>query len=230
MGKLQDIQDQYYLALTDEAIEKIKSEGQDVEILYKNREAARQRHAEKMSNIVHLERLDEHKQTPRNPKSAFVKKGAKASKNAMIESPLIYGAVVQAQSTLWEPFRNYNSGMVIAFTLDERYKYDTAYLTEMAQKISASKKEGFNEEDTKALRDNLANTRSVFCNKVGKSISGDVEVWCCTFFVKDTKLLPKMFLPNNGILPFLVTGELKEGNKVFSTGSPVDLINKDFYE
>jgi len=229
MGKMQDLQDQYCLALTDEAIEKMKSEGQDAEILYKKREEARQRKAEKMTNIVHLERLDEHKKTPRDPKSTFVKKGVKGNKNVIVEAPLVYGAVVQAQSTLWEPFKNYNSGMVIAFTLDERYKYDIAYLTEMAGKISESKNQN-TYEDTKALRDNLLNTRSVFCNKVGQSISGDVEVWCCTYFVKDTKLLPKMFIPNNKILPFLVMEKLKEGNKIFTQGSPVELIKKDFYE
>ena len=119
--------------------------------------------------------------------------------------------------------------MVVVFTLDEQYQYDTAYLTEMAQKISASKQESLN-EDMKILKDKLLNTRSVFCNKVGQSISGDVEVWCCTYFIKDTKLLPKMFIPNDKILPFLVLEELKEGNKIFTQGSPIELINKDFYE
>ena len=174
MGKLQEVQDHYYLSLTDEAIEKIKSEGQDVEILYKNREAARQRKIEKTTNIVHLGRLDEHRKTPRDPKSAFVKKSVKGNKNVIAEAPLVYGAVVQAQSTLWESFKNYNSGMIVVFTLDERYRYDIGYLTEMAQKISASKK-AEPHEDMKTLRDNLMNTRSVFCNKVGQSIANDVE-------------------------------------------------------
>jgi len=229
MGKMQDLQDQYCLALTDEAIEKMKSEGHDVEGLYKSREAARQRQKEKMTNIVHLERLDEHKKIPRDPKSTFVKKAVKGNKKVVAAAPLVYGAVVQAQNTLWEPFKNYNSGTVIVFTLDERYQYDTAYLTEMAHKISASKKDETN-ADTKTLRDNLVNTRSVFCNKVGQSIAGDVELWCCTYFIKNTKLLPKMFIPNDRILPFLVMDELKEGNKIFGQGSPIELINKDFYE
>ena len=229
MGKMQDIQDQYCLALTDEAIEKMRADGHDVESLYKSIEAAKQRRDEKMRNVVHLERLDADKKTPRDPKSAFVKKAVKGNKNVIAEAPLVYGAVVQAQNTLWEPFKNYNCGTVIVFTLDERYRYDTAYLTEMAGKISASKKDDTN-ADTKALRDNLLNTRSVFCNKVGQSIAGDVDVWCCTYFIKDTKLLPKMFIPNDRILPFLVMSELKEGNKVFTQGSPIELINKDFYE
>ena len=81
MGKLQEAQDQYYLALTDEAIEKINSEGQDVEILYKSREAARQRNLEKMTNVVHLERLDEHKKHQEIKNQHLLKKVLKEIKN-----------------------------------------------------------------------------------------------------------------------------------------------------
>ena len=233
MGKIQEAQDQYVMALTDEAIEEMAKGGQNVDMLYKHREEARKRHEEKMKNEVHLERLDEYKNTPRDPKTAFAKKAIKTgmfgSNGNTVDAPLVYGAVVQAQSSLWKPFRNNNSGMVVVFTLDEKYKYDIEWLTQMANKISETKKEEV-DQDMQTIKENLLNTRSIFCNKVGKSMAGDVEVWCGTYIVKDTKMLPKMFIPNNKILPFLVTEELKDGNKVFTTGSPFKLINKEFYE
>jgi len=224
MGKIQDAQDQYCLALTDEAIEKLKNEGQDVAILYKKREEARNR------NKFHLEKLNEYKKTPRDPQSQFAKKGIKVgffgSSNGVVDSPLVYGALVDDPVGMtWTG----SNALVVVFTLDERYKYDIAWLSDVAAKVESLRNAAVVSEDMKKIKDGLVNSHYQFCLKVGQSVVGDAEVWCCTFFAKNTKQLPKTFIPGEHILPFLVTGELKEVLQIGNIKSALDLINKEFY-
>ncbi len=219
MGKIQDAQDQYYRNLKDEDIDDLVSKGMNKEQVLKLRSEAIAKQKERLKNETHLERLDEFKKVPRDINSDFCKRGAGKAPlfgktkffDKVANAPLIYGAVVQAHGALWEPGDNDMTGIVIVFALDEKHRYDKKYLREVADKIACLKKESDIPADMSKLIKNLRNDQSTFYWKVGESVAGsDAETWCVTYVLKNCKMLPKRFIPNDKFIPFLVKNQPQE--------------------
>jgi hypothetical protein len=138
---------------------------------------------------------------------------------------------VKAEKYLYEPNKLGNLKIWLVFTLDERYKYDKEWLKNMAAKVLEVCKSPDVPEDMRTFATNLADTNKFFSYKVGVSVAGDTEVWCCTYAVDNTKELPKLFLPNEELLPFIVLKQpLEEKNYIsLTTGKLLGLVNKDLY-
>jgi hypothetical protein len=140
-------------------------------------------------------------------------------------APLLYGAVVQANWALWEPARCYSAGLVIVFALDEKHKHDVKFLKDVAAQISTLKKKQELPEDMKKLISDLRNDRSVFSYKVGASVAGDADCYCATTVIKDSKTLPKNFLPNEKIIPFITAKNITEKRII-----DIKIISGDLYK
>ncbi|MDR0530991.1 MAG: hypothetical protein LBG83_02875 [Oscillospiraceae bacterium] len=68
--------------------------------------------------------------------------------------------------------------------------------------------------DMAKLIKNLRADGGYFCEKIGASLAGEADAWCCVADVKQ-KELPRTFIPSIAIVPFLLmkdpadTGSLK---------------------
>jgi hypothetical protein len=173
-------------------------------------------------NEIHLEKLEQYINVPRSADSSFIADSIKDGsgtidgfigglfgnaklKDALSKAPLIYGAVVQANSWLFEPGQDvFSVGAVFVFALDAEHIYNIEWLTETAAKISEIKRGGIIADDMKDLLVSLKDDLSHFCLKIGSSVAGDADAWCTVFTFKDTKVLPRTFLPANRIVPFFL--------------------------
>ena len=175
-----------------------------------------------LTNEIHLERLAEYIKAPRSADSAFIADSIKDGsgtidgliggifgnaklKEALSKAPIVYGAVVQANSYLFEPGQDiFSVAAVFVFALDEAHIYNIEWLRETADKIAEMKKEGSAFGDMADLLSSLKDDTSHFCLKIGKSVAGDADAWCAVYTFKDTKVLPMTFLPRIKIVPFFL--------------------------
>ena len=232
MGALQDAKDQYYRNLTDEQVEDLVRQGMNREEMLTLRADAIAKEKERLRNEVDLSRLDAHRATPRDIGSDFVKNGCAGAPlfgkgkwlAKIAEAPLAYGAVVQAHSALFSPGRNYSAGMVLVFAADEKHRCDVDFLRSAAQQIGALKRAADVPADMQDVINPLRNDHSFFCRKVGASIAGDADLWCAVHVVKDSKVLPKMFIPNDKIIPLMVLGPVTKG-----ATAPIALVRGEYY-
>lgn len=150
---------------------------------------------------------------PRSIDSQFLKDvsaldGISAKK--MIDSPIVYGAVVQAHSALWEPGNNSNTGVVVVFALDTEHIYNIEWLTKMADKISDLKETLDIPKDSRKFINTLKDSQSYFVFKLGDSINEGADAWCVTYALKKQNYLPKGYIPANHIIPFILEDYPKE--------------------
>ena len=125
-------------------------------------------------------------------------------KKKYTESPVIYAAVVQANSALWRPGDNDYYPAVFVFALDKKYTYDVEWLSQMAEKISELSDSPTVPDDCRKLINTLRDSQSEFCFRIGKSVSGDADAWCATYKFDKQSALPRKALPSDGIVPFLL--------------------------
>ncbi|MCL2654527.1 MAG: hypothetical protein FWD65_02345 [Coriobacteriia bacterium] len=196
--------------------------------------AAARKEARELYDKMHpvdLGRLSAYIATPRDPESEFVSDAvasgasgklfaSKAKERQIVaNSPLIYGAVVQANNALWEPGHAMRLPAVLVITTDEAYKNDIAWLTQMAATIGELRSQGNLPKDMRKLIDDLRNSISSFCHKVGTSVAGGADVWCATVSF-DQSDLPGTRIPKEGILPFLLREPPKENKFIQMTLVP----------
>ena len=125
-------------------------------------------------------------------------------KKKYTESPVIYAAVVQANSALWRPGDNDYYPAVFVFALDKKHIHDVEWLSQMAEKISELSDSPTVPDDCRKLINTLHDSQSEFCFRIGKSVSGDADAWCATYKFDKQSALPRKALPSDGIVPFLL--------------------------
>ena len=127
--------------LTEEDIAKLEAQGCDVSGL-RNRPPAPEdadEEEEAFDNPTRLDRLKPYLQTPRDMETPFFRAVAGNApwlfkdrwKKKYTESPVIYAAVVQANSALWRPGDNDYYPAVFVFALDKKHTYDVEWLSQM---------------------------------------------------------------------------------------------------
>ena len=167
---------------------------------------------EAFDNPTRLDRLKPYLQTPRDMETPFFRAVAGNSpwlfkdrwKKKYTESPVIYAAVVQANSALWRPGDNDYYPAVFVFALDKKHIHDVEWLSQMAEKISELSDSPTVPDDCRKLINTLRDSQSEFCFRIGKSVSGDADAWCATYKFDKQSALPRKALPSDGIVPFLL--------------------------
>ena len=167
---------------------------------------------EAFDNPTRLDRLKPYLQTPRDMETPFFRAVAGNApwlfkdrwKKKYTESPVIYAAVVQANSALWRPGDNDYYPAVFVFALDKKHTYDVEWLSQMAEKISELSDSPTVPDDCRKLINTLRDSQSEFCFRIGKSVSGDADAWCATYKFDKQSALPRKALPSDGIVPFLL--------------------------
>ena len=180
----------------------------------------------KLSNPVNLSKLTPYIPTPRDVNSEFVKAvagklplfGKDKKLQKVANGALIYAAVVQANSDLWEPGDNSFYPAVLVFAIDEKHKNNIQWLKETAGKIVALRDSEDIPAEYRVLVDFLRDQESDFCVKLGSELSGGADCWCSVYKFEEQSVLPKACLPSEGIIPFI----LKEG--------PTENLGVWFYE
>jgi len=219
--------------VTLEQIEEMERQGCDVADVRKRfedkiaaKEAVKRQNAESMS----LEKLNEYKATPRSLESEFMKdvfeiaKPSSKRKEKMANAPIVYGAVVQAHYLLFEPGNNERMGVVFVFAMDEKHMYDQEWLRETAEKISAMKESGLVPEDNQKFIKTLRDDQSMFCFKLGASLSGDADAWCATYAWPKQSYLPMSFIPESKVLPFILVDYPE-----FNSFAEIEIIPSKYY-
>ncbi|NDW19737.1 hypothetical protein D0T53_12565 [Dysgonomonas sp. 216] len=209
--------------VTLEQIEEMEKQGCDVAELRKKFEdkvAAKEAHERKLIedslNILDFNKLASNFATPRDVDGEFMKDVVAYTKakpkriEQLAGASVIYGAVVQAHYSLYEPGNNDMAAMVIVFATDEKHIHDIEWLNATARKISEMKESGDVPRDCVKFITTLRDDRSMFCFKLGESLSGYADAWCATHTISKPGDLPLGYLPANGIVPFLLVGEPEE--------------------
>ena len=199
--------------ITMEEIEEMEAKGCDMSeyrVKYEEREARKAAEIKRRLEAIDYSLLDNYRSTPRDLESDFVKDVASFSdgfffnKENLADATIVYGAVVQAHFGLWEPGEYGSMAAVFVFAMDEKHIYDVDWLLNTAEKISEMKNSSNVPEDCKKFIATLRDDKSIFCFKLGESLSGDADAWCCTYAFKDQTKLPDTYLPQNKILPFIL--------------------------
>ena len=177
---------------------------------------------EAFQNPTDLDKLAPYARTPRSMDTPFFKAVAGNApwlfkdrwKKKYTEAPLIYAAVVQANTDLWMPGNNDYYPAVFVFALDEEHIRNNEWLTELASIIHDLKDAARLPDDCRKLIETLRDDTSGFCFRIGRSICGEADAWCATYkFDKQTKL-PRKALPSDGIVPFLLKSKPVENQFV----------------
>ena len=198
----------------DDDIAKLEAQGCDVSGL-RNRPPVPEdddEEEEAFDNPTRLDRLKPYLQTPRDMETPFFRAVAGNApwlfkdrwKKKYTESPVIYAAVVQANSALWRPGDNDYYPAVFVFALDKKHIHDVEWLSQMAEKISELSDSPTVPDDCRKLINTLRDSQSEFCFRIGKSVSGDADAWCATYKFDKQSALPRKALPSDGIVPFLL--------------------------
>lgn len=206
--------------LTLEQIEDLERQGCDMTEYrqrFEEREAARKAHLaeirQKSLDALDMERLTPYlNAVPRDLESEFVKDAVAFNHlpskkiKRLADAPIVYASVVQAHYALYEPgaVDEQGYGVVFCFALDEKHKYDTVWLRELAGKISEMKESSSVPSDCAKFIKTLRDDQSIFCFKLGESLCGDADAWCATHPVYFPSRLPLGYLPATKILPMLL--------------------------
>lgn len=165
-----------------------------------------------------LKKLVPFQSTPRSTESGFFKDvagkaplfGKDKWRDKFATAPLIYGAVVQANSALWLPGREDDLPAVFVFALDSAHIYDVEWLSATAEKISGMKESDAVPSDCEEFINILRDDQSEFCFPLGASLAGGADAWCVTYKFDTQTILPGTRLPEDGIVPFLLEAKPKK--------------------
>lgn len=215
-------------AMTEADIAEMEKKGYDVSSLRATRkataeeeqasEAAFMEQRKATAVAVDLAKLTSYRGTPRNTESEFFKDvagkaplfGKDKWKEKVSTAPLVYAAIVQANSDLWLPGNNEYYPAVFVFALDGAHIYDVEWLNEVAKKISDMKESTQVPVDCKEFMDILRDDQSEFCFPLAFSLVGNAEAWCVTYKFDKQSILPGNRLPEDGIVPFLLDEKPKK--------------------
>lgn len=218
--------------LTEEDLNEMEAHGHDVTELRaklarrkmeeEELERRMQEEREAFQNPTALDKLAPYARTPRSMDTPFFKAVAGNPpllfkdrwRKKYTESPLIYAAVVQANTDLWMPGNNDYYPAVFVFALDENHIRDTEWLTEMASIIYDMKTTDRLPDDCRKLIETLRDDTSEFCFRIGRSVCGDADAWCATYKFDKQSALPRKALPSDGIVPFLLKSKPVENQFV----------------
>lgn len=209
-------------SMTEEDIAKMEQQGYDVSSLRRKREetAAQEVAAEaafaaqrKATAVAtDLNKLSAYRSLPRSSESDFFRDvagkaplfGKDKWREKYMNAPLVYGAVVQANSDLWLPGQGDYLPGVFVFALDSAHIHDVEWLKATAEKINEMKQASTIPADCKEFMDILRDDQSQFCFPLSTSLAPGAEAWCVTYqFTKQT-VLPGNRLPEDGVVPFLL--------------------------
>jgi len=164
-----------------------------------------------LSNPINLDKLAPFLAAPRDPGCELVYTMTKSllfGKKKRIEelatAQIVYGVVVQANNSLWNPGEYWYLPAVIVYATDDVHKYDIPWLRNVASEISTLKKSDQVPEDMQYLIKKLRNDQSIFNLRIGASVAGDADAWCAVHKFPSQKELPRKCLPSAGIVPFLL--------------------------
>lgn len=202
--------------MTLEDIDDLEQKGCDVTELrqkYEARVAAEAKRIQDSIDKQDLSMLDAYKSTPRDENSDFVRdvceiaRPSAKEKLKILDGRIVYGAIVQAHYALWEPGdNNGTTALVLVFSTGSS-QYNTVRLKEVAGQIAALKESGDIPKDCEKLIKMLRDDQSIFCYKVGDSLSHGEDMWCATLAIKKQSALPDSFIPATRIVPFLLPEE-----------------------
>lgn len=214
--------------MTEAEIQDMERKGYDMSEVRKKQEITKEKQAEgeaafadrRKATAVKTDvtKLAPYQSTPRNTDSDFFKdvagKAPLFGKGKWMEkvaaAPLVYGAVVQANSDLWLPGDNTYYPAVFVFALDSAHMHDVQWLTETAEKVSQMKDSGEVPADCKEFMTILRDDHSEFCFPLGASLAGGANAWCVTYKFEKQAALPGKRLPEDGIVPFLLDEQPKK--------------------
>lgn len=215
-------------SMTEEEIIEMEKQGYDMSPVWaKRRELAAQEEAEEVAFVeqrkatavpTDLDKLLSYRSTPRSTESEFFKDVAGKSplfgkdkwREKFATAPLIYGAVVQANSALWLPGTEDYLPAVFVFALDSAHIYDVEWLTATAEAISEMKVSDTVPADCQEFIDILRDDQSQFCFPLGASLAAGTDAWCVTYKFDKQTILPGNRLPEDGIVPFLLEAKPKK--------------------
>lgn len=228
--------------MTEEEIKQLEAQGCDVAELRAKRteqqkmeeKAEQEREEERAAfqNPTALDKLAPYTRTPRSMDTPFFKATAGSApwlfkdrwQKKYTEAPLIYAAVVQANTALWLPGNNEGYPAVFVFALDEKHIRNSEWLKETAEMIYELQEADRLPDDCCKLIETLRDESSAFCFRIGRSVCGDADAWCATYeFDKQTDL-PCKALPSDRIVPFLLKSAPVENQFV-----DFKLIPSEFY-
>lgn len=140
--------------MSEEDIAQMESQGYDVtELRAKRAKSAEEEEKERLrekeerenfKNPTNLNKLAPYLQTPRDMSTSFFKAMAGSApwlfkdrwKRKYTEAPIVYAAVVQANTALWMPGNNDYYPAVFVFALDQKHIHDTEWLKQIAEEIN----------------------------------------------------------------------------------------------
>lgn len=215
-------------AMTEEEIAEMENKGYDMSsVRGKQAEIAAQEEADEAAFAQErkataiptaLDKLTPYRSTPRGTESAFFRDvagkaplfGKDKWREKFANAPMIYGAVVQANSGLWLPGTEDYLPAVFVFALDSAHMYDVEWLKATAEKISEIKVSDAVPADCREFIDILRDNQSEFCFPLGASLAGGADAWCVTYKFDTQTILPGNRLPEDGIVPFLLEARPKK--------------------
>lgn len=169
----------------------------------------------KINESITYEKLSPYKNTPRID-AGFIKDTAalysSSSKNIekITNAQMVLASVVQANHQLYKEGNEDMLPMVLVFALDEEHRFNTDWLIDTADKIADMKESNNVPQDVFAFIKVLRDDQSIFCFKLGSSLSGGADAWCVTYSIPKQKYLPGAVIPSINILPFLIMDTLKD--------------------
>ena len=208
--------------MSEEDIAQMESQGYDVtELRAKRAKSAEEEEKESLrekeerenfKNPTNPNNLAPYLQSPRDMSTSFFKAMAGSApwlfkdrwKRKYTEAPIVYAAVVQANTALWMPGNNDYYPAVFVFALDQKHIHDTEWLKQIAEEINVLQDADQIPGDCRKLIQTLRDDTSEFCFRIGKSVCGDANAWCATYKFDKQTALPRKALPSDGIVPFLL--------------------------
>lgn len=215
-------------AMTEEEIAEMEKKGYDISsVRGKQAEIAAQEEADgaafaeqrKATAVpTDLNRLTPYRSTPRSTESGFFRDvagkaplfGKDKWRGKFANAPLIYGAVIQANSALWLPGAEEHLPAVFVFALDSAHIYNVGWLTATAEAVSKMKVNDTVPADCREFIDILRDDQSEFCFPLGASLAAGADAWCVTYKFDKQTILPGNRLPEDGIVPFLLEAQPKK--------------------
>lgn len=175
-----------------------------------------------------MNKLTPYRSTPRSAESSFFRDvagkaplfGREKWREKYANAPMVYGAVVQANSDLWLPGTGEYLPAVFVFALDSPHIYDVEWLRDTAEKISEMKASSAVPADCQEFIHILRDDQSEFCFPLGASLADGADAWCVTFKFDKQAILPGNRLPEDGIVPFLLEARPKKQMPIQLTPIP----------
>ena len=214
--------------MTEAEIAEMEKKGYDVSSLRATRastaaeeaaeeEAFAQRRRE-TAVATDLNKLTPYRTTPRSDDTPFFRDvagkpplfGKDKWRKKIASAPLVYCAVVQANSDLWLPGNNTYYPAVFVFALDRAHIYDVEWLASTAKTIKKIKECPDVPDDCREFIEILRDDKSEFCFPLGDSLAQGADAWCATYKFEKQTILPGSRLPENGIVPFLLESPPKK--------------------